>query len=197
MAGKKSRPLLEFGPLGLFFVTNYAAGIFYGTAVLVIATIVALGLSWHLDKRIPLVPAIGCVAVVFGTLTLVTEDEFFIKIKPTVISALFAIGLGIGQLLSRNPLKAMLGSQMQMTDEGWRKMTYVWMAMFATTAIANEIAWRTLSTDAWVNFKVFGLTGLSIVFAVATVPILTKYQIDLMKNRDYSLFCQVCPECRR
>ena len=183
-SGKKSRPLVEFGPLGLFFVTNYAAGIFYGTAVLVIATIVALGLSWHLDKRIPLVPAIGCVAVVFfGTLTLVTEDEFFIKIKPTVISALFAIGLSIGQLLSRNPLKAMLGSQMKMTDEGWRKMTYVWMAMFATTAIANEIAWRTLSTDAWVNFKVFGLTGLSIVFAVATVPILTKYQIDTEEDK--------------
>ena len=178
-ASKKSRPLLEFGPLILFFVTNYTAGIFYGTAVLVVATIVALGISWHLDKRIPFVPALGCVAVViFGTLTLVTEDEFFIKIKPTVISALFAIVLGAGQLLGRNPLKAMLGSSMHMHDEGWRKMTYVWMAMFATSAIANEIAWRTLSTDAWVNFKVFGLTGLSLVFAVATVPILTKYQIE-------------------
>ena len=176
---KASRPLLEFGPLGLFFVTNYVAGIFYGTAVLVVATIVALGISWHLDKRIPLAPAIGCVAVVFfGTLTLITEDEFFIKIKPTVISALFAIGLGIGQLLGRNPLKAILSGQMKMADEGWRKMTYIWMAMFATTAIANEIAWRTLSTDAWVNFKVFGLTGLSIVFAIASVPILTKYQLD-------------------
>lgn len=176
---KTARPLLEFGPLGLFFVTNYVAGIFYGTAVLVVATIIALGASWHLDKRIPLVPAIGCVAVVFfGTLTLVTEDEFFIKIKPTVISALFAMGLGIGQLLGRNPLKSLLGSSMKMADEGWRKMTYVWMAMFATTAIANEIAWRTLSTDAWVNFKVFGLTGLSILFAVATVPILTKYGIE-------------------
>lgn len=62
---KKSRPLLEFGPLILFFITNYVAGIFYGTAVLVAATILALGLSWHLDKRIPLVPAFGCVAVVF------------------------------------------------------------------------------------------------------------------------------------
>ncbi|MGC6516641.1 MAG: septation protein IspZ [Candidatus Puniceispirillaceae bacterium] len=178
-SSKPSRPLLEFGPLGLFFVTNYVAGIFYGTAVLVAATVVALGVSWHLDKRIPLVPALGCVAVViFGGLTLITEDEFFIKIKPTVISALFAIGLGAGQLLGRNPLKAILGSQMHMQDEGWRKMTYIWMAMFASTAIANEIAWRTLSTDAWVNFKVFGLTGLSLVFAVATVPVLTKYQIS-------------------
>ncbi len=178
-SARKSRPLLEFGPLILFFVTNYTAGIFYGTAVLVVATIIALGLSWQLDKRIPLVPALGCVAVVFfGTLTLVTEDEFFIKIKPTVISALFAIVLGAGQLLGRNPLKAMLGQSMKMHDEGWRKMTYIWMAMFTSSAIANEIAWRTLSTDAWVNFKVFGLTGLSLLFAVATVPILTKYQID-------------------
>ena len=179
----KSRPMLEFGPLILFFVTNYAAGIFYGTAVLVVATVIALGLSWHLDRRIPMVPAIGCVAVVlFGGLTLVTEDEFFIKIKPTVISALFAIGLGAGQLLGRNPLKAMLGGQMQMQDEGWRKMTYIWMAMFASTAVANEIAWRTLSTDSWVNFKVFGLTGLSLAFAVATVPIITKYQIETDKE---------------
>ena len=144
-----------------------------------VATSIALGLSWQLDKRIPLFPALGCVAVVFfGTLTLVTEDEFFIKIKPTVISALFAIVLGAGQLLGRNPLKAMLGQSMKMHDEGWRKMTYIWMAMFTSSAIANEIAWRTLSTDAWVNFKVFGLTGLSLLFAVATVPILTKYQID-------------------
>ena len=122
----KNRPLLEFGPLILFFVTNYVAGIFYGTAVLVIATIISLALSWKLDKRIPLVPALGCVAVVFfGSLTLLTEDEFFIKIKPTVISALFAIGLAIGQLMGRNPLKSLLGGQMKMVDEGWRRMLSV------------------------------------------------------------------------
>ena len=175
----KNRPLLEFGPLILFFVTNYVAGIFYGTAVLVVATIIALAISWHLDRRIPLVPALGCVAVVFfGSLTLLTEDEFFIKIKPTVISALFAIGLAIGQLMGRNPLKSLLGSQMKMVDEGWRRMTYIWMTMFASTAVANEIAWRTLSTDGWVNFKVFGLTALSLVFAVMTVPVIQKFQID-------------------
>ena len=61
-------------------------------------------------------------------------------------------------------------------------MTYIWMAMFASTAVANEIAWRTLSTDSWVNFKVFGLTGLSLAFAVATVPIITKYQIETEKE---------------
>ena len=176
---KPSRPMLEFGPLVLFFITNYVAGIFYGTAILVVATVLALGISWKLDKRIPLAPALGCVAVViFGTLTLIYEDEFFIKIKPTVISALFAIGLAVGQLWGRNPLKSLLGGQMHMHDEGWRKMTYIWMVMFVTTALANEIAWRTLSTDAWVNFKVFGLTGLSLVFAIATVPVMTKYQIE-------------------
>ena len=175
----KNRPLLEFGPLILFFVTNYVAGIFYGTAVLVIATIISLALSWKLDKRIPLVPALGCVAVVFfGSLTLLTEDEFFIKIKPTVISALFAIGLAVGQLMGRNPLKSLLGGQMKMVDEGWHRMTYIWMAMFASTAVANEIAWRTLSTDGWVNFKVFGLTALSLAFAIMTVPVIQKFQID-------------------
>ena len=74
---------------------------------------------------------VGCAAVVlFGSLTLITEDEFFIKIKPTVISAMFAIGLGVGMLLGRNPLKALLGGQMRMHDAGWQRMTYIWMAMF-------------------------------------------------------------------
>jgi len=178
-SSRPSRPLLEFGPLLLFFVTNYAAGIYIGTAVLVVATVIALALSWHLDRKIPLVPAVGCAAVVlFGSLTLITEDEFFIKIKPTVISAMFAIGLGVGMLLGRNPLKALLGGQMRMHDAGWQRMTFIWMAMFASTAIANEIAWRMLSTDGWVNFKVFGLTGLSLCFAILTVPVLQKYQIE-------------------
>ena len=91
---------------------------------------------------------------------------------------MFAIGLGVGMLLGRNPLKALLGGQMRMHDAGWQRMTYIWMAMFASTAVANEIAWRTLSTDGWVNFKVFGLTALSLIFAVMTVPVIQKFQID-------------------
>ena len=120
--------------------------------------------------------ALGCVAVAFfGGLTLFFEDEFFIKIKPTVISGLLALILLAGQLLGKQPMRALLGRQVSLTSVGWNYLCAVWITMFAVTAIANEIAWRSLSTDAWVTFKAFGLTGISLVFAVISVPIMTKF----------------------
>lgn len=120
--------------------------------------------------------ALGCVAVAFfGGLTLFFEDEFFIKIKPTVISGLFALVLLGAQLLGKQPMRAILGKQVSLSSVGWNYLCIVWIAMFLVTAIANEIAWRSLSTDAWVTFKAFGLTGISLVFAVISVPIMTKF----------------------
>ena len=173
---KSSRPLIEFAPLLLFFATNYFAGIFWGTSVLILATIISLGLIWHLDKRIPMMAAFGCIAVAFfGGLTLIFEDEFFIKIKPTVISGLLAMIIFITQLLGKQPMKVLLGKQISLTTKGWNYLSTVWISMFVISALANEIAWRTLSTDAWVSFKAFGLTGISLIFAVISVPIMTKF----------------------
>ena len=180
---KSSRPLIEFAPLLLFFVTNYFAGIFWGTSVLILATIISLGLIWHLDKRVPIIAALGCVAVAFfGGLTLIFEDEFFIKIKPTVISGLLAMVIFITQLLGKQPMKVLLGKQISLTTRGWSYLAKVWISMFVVTALANEIAWRTLSTDAWVSFKAFGLTGISLIFAVISVPIMTKFAEKTEKN---------------
>src|SRR6056300_1395857 len=106
---KSSRPLIEFAPLFLFFGTNYFAGIFWGTSVLIVATIFSLGIIWHLDRRIPMMAALGCVAVAFfGGLTLFFEDEFFIKIKPTVISGLLAVILSVAQIFGKQPMRSLL-----------------------------------------------------------------------------------------
>ena len=173
---KKGRWLIEYGPLILFFVVNYAAGILLATAALVAATILALGLSWVLDRHIPMMTLMGGIAVTFfGGLTWVLDDPFYIKIKPTVISSLIAVTLIGGLLIKRNPLKAMLGTKLQLSDAGWRQVTWMWAAMFATSALANEIAWRNLSDDGWVTFKLFGLTGISVVFALLTMPIMSKH----------------------
>ena len=176
----KHRGYLEFGPLLLFFATNYfTKDIMLATAVLVGSTLVALGLSWTLDRRIPKLALFGCIAVtLFGGLALHFDDEWYIQIKPTVISGGLALFLAGGQLLNKAPLKALLGQQMALDDKGWQKVTWVWTAMFAVSAGANEIAWRILSTDDWVTFKTFGLTGISVVFALMTMPIIAKHTTD-------------------
>ena len=80
-----------------------------------------------------------------------------------------------GQLVGRNPLRAMLSNQLQLSAIGWRQVTWIWVIMFVVSAMANEIAWRNLSDDGWVTFKAFGLTGISMGFALLTIPIMKKH----------------------
>ena len=174
------RMLLDFGPLFLFFGANYLhSDLMFSVKVLVVATIVSLAASWVLERRIPMMAAFGCAALVFfAGLTLYFDNELFIKIKPTILTLMFAAAIAVGRAMGRNPLAAIMGSQVKLTNNGWRIMSWLWVAMFACSALANEIAWRTLSTDSWVTFKVFGLTGISLGFVMLSLPIIQKHQIN-------------------
>ena len=178
--GQGRKLLLDMGPLIVFFIANYLTGEFMlAVGVLVAATVVALAAGWILERRISMMALFGCVAVsFFGGLSLYFDDELFIKIKPTVLTVLLAAVIAGGRLLGRNPLGAIMGAQLRMHDAGWRALSWLWVAMFLTTALANEIAWRTLSTDDWVTFKVFGITVISLAFAIRSMPIMTKHQIE-------------------
>ena len=94
----------------------------------------------------------------------------------TIVTLLFAALIAGGRLFGRNPLGAIIGKQITLTARGWQAISWLWVAMFLTSAIANEIAWRILSTDDWITFKVFGLTGISLLFFALSVPILQKHQ---------------------
>ena len=172
--------MLDLGPLVLFFATNYLTKDFMlAISVLVGATLLSLAFSWFTERRISMMAAVGCAAVTFfGGLSIYFDNELFIKIKPTVFTVILAVVIAGGRMLGRNPLAAIMGSQIKLTDRGWHLMSWLWVAMFATTALANEIAWRTLTTDGWVTFKAFGITGISLVFMVLTFPVLTKHQIE-------------------
>ena len=172
--------LLDLGPLVLFFATNYATGDFMlAVKVLVGATLAALAAGWILERRVSMMALVGCVAVAFfGGLSVWFDNDLFIKIKPTVLTCLLAAIIAGGRLIGRNPLGAIIGTQLRMSEAGWRAISWIWVVMFLTTALANEIAWRTLSTDDWVTFKVFGLTAISLVFTVISVPVMTKHQIE-------------------
>ena len=170
--------LFDFGPLLLFFGTNYIySDLMLSVKILVAATLVSLALSWHFDRQISVMAAVGCAALVFfAGLTLYFDNELFIKIKPTVVTLMFAVLIAGGRLLGRNPLAAIIGKQITLTAQGWRAISWLWVAMFVTSAIANEVAWRSLSTDDWITFKVFGLSGISFLFFAFSVPILQKHQ---------------------
>jgi intracellular septation protein len=172
--------LFDLGPLVVFFATNYITGDFMlAVKILVGTTVIALAAGWVLERRVSMMALVGCVAVAFfGGLSVYFDNDVFIKIKPTVLTCLLAVAIAAGRLLGRNPLGAIMGSQIRMDDAGWQAISWIWVAMFLTTALANEIAWRSLSTDDWVTFKVFGITGISLVFTVISVPIMTRHQIE-------------------
>ena len=170
------------GPLILFFGVNYFYGIFAGTAVLVVGTIISLIISKVLYGSIPMLAAFGCIAVVlFGTLTLIFDNDFFIKIKPTVVSLIIAGVLMFGKIIGKNPLALVMKSSINLDNIGWNRLTWLWVFMFIVMAIANEIAWRNLTTDQWVSFKAFGIPVLSVIFGILSIPILKKHQIDVEK----------------
>ena len=123
----------------------------------------------------PVVTAV--IVVVFGGLTLALQNETFIKLKPTLVYLLFAATL-LGGLVFKKPLLGMVfDSVFNLTDEGWRKLTLRWGVFFLVLAVLNEIVWRNFSTDAWVNFKVFGFLPITMIFAAAQFPLLQRYSV--------------------
>jgi intracellular septation protein len=174
---------LDLGPLVLFFAINAKFGIFAATAVFMAAVMAALVVSYALIRRLPAMTLVTAVIVlVFGGLTLLLEDETFIKLKPTIIYLLFAVVL-FGGLLLRKPLLEIVFDQMfHLTEEGWRKLTIRWATFFLVLAVVNEVVWRTQSTDFWVSFKVFGMVPLTFAFAMLQVPLLTRYAAPERKD---------------
>jgi intracellular septation protein len=170
------KPLTEFGPLVVFFGCYFLFGLLPATAALIAATLAALAVTWGLERRLPLMPVITAVVVaVFGGLTLWLEDETFIKMKPTIVQVIFSLVL-LGGLMAGKPLlKPLLGAAWQMDESGWRKLTFRFAVFFAAMAALNEAVWRTQTTDVWVTFKVFGILGLTVVFAASQIYLLQRH----------------------
>lgn len=170
--------VVELGPLVAFFIANARAGIFWGTGIYMIAAAVALAVSWTMTRRIAIVPVVTLAFVLaFGALTLALHDETFIKMKVTIINALFGVILGGGLAFGRPLLKPVFGEAMALDDTGWRKLTLRWALFFLAVAGLNEVVWRSVDTDTWVNFKVFALLPLSFVFALAQLPLMRRHAL--------------------
>jgi intracellular septation protein len=168
---------LELGPLALFFIVYSRVGIFAATGILMAGVLVTLGVSYAMLRRIPIMPLITAVIVViFGSLTLIFHDETLIKIKPTALYLLFGAALFVGLWLNKPLLKILFDGAIQVTEEGWRKLTWRWAFFFLALAVLNEIVWRTQTTDLWVKFKTFGFLPLTLLFALSQAPLIMKYE---------------------
>jgi intracellular septation protein len=166
------KPAIDYGPLAVFFASYVSFGLMAATAALIAASLIALLLAWLLERRVPLVPLVtAAIVVVFGGLTLWLQDETFIKMKPTIVQAIFALTLLGGLAFGRPLLKPLLGPMMPpMSDRAWRQFTLRYALFFVAMAGLNELVWRTQSTDFWVTFKVFGLPALTILFILSQIP---------------------------
>ena len=171
--------VLDLGPLALFFFANTRYGIFAATATFMAAVVVALAVSYAMTGHLPIMPVVTAViVVVFGGLTLILHDATFIKVKPTIIYALFGAVLLGGLFFNKPLLGVVFDSLFHLTEEGWRKLTWRWALYFFVLAVLNEIVWRNFSTNVWVDFKVFGVTPLTFVFAALQAPLLKRYAVE-------------------
>src|SRR6201993_5631460 len=142
----------DLGPLVVFFVVNAKYHLFVATGAFMVAIVAAMVASYVVTRHIPMMAIVtGIIVLVFGTLTLALHDETFIKVKPTIIYALFALVLGGGLLFGRSFIAIMFDQVFNLTPQGLRLLTLRWALFFLAMAILNEAIWRTQTTDFWVG----------------------------------------------
>lgn len=183
---------LELGPLVVFFIVNakgddilkafpalggwFTQPIIFATAVFMVAMVLSLLLSWALLKRVAVMPLVtGVVVLIFGGLTLYFQDATFIKMKPTIVNALFGAVLLGGLAFGQSLLRYVFGDVYKLKPRGWLILTIRWGIFFFVLAVLNEVVWRTQTTDFWVAFKVWATMPLTVIFAMFQLPVLTKY----------------------
>ena len=190
---------LEMGPLLLFFFANFRpklfeplmrpilpaklldgkeAGLFTATGVLMIAVVLTLIISFAMTRKLPLMPLVTAIlVVVFGALTLYFQDPRFIKMKPTILYALFGGALLGGLAFNRPLLPVMLDNTMALDEEGGRILTLRWGLLFGALAVLNEIVWRSFSEHTWVLFKFPGTVILIFLFTFSQVPLIMRHEL--------------------
>lgn len=180
------RMAIELGPLVVFFLMNSKAdsvfgndpsqNIFYATGGFMVATAISLGYSYARFRKIPTMPLVtGIFVMVFGALTIYLHNDEFIKLKPTIVNALFATALLGAAAMGKPIMKQLFDGAFNLTDKGWMVLTVRWGLFFVLLGTINEIVWRNFSTDFWVSFKLFGIMPLTLIFGMAQIPVLTKH----------------------
>ena len=174
--------LTDFSPLVIFFFYYYSNNKDISVAIppLIVATLISLIIVWFFEKKIPMMPLVsGILITFFGGLTIYFDDPIFIYIKPTIINILFALALFSGKYFSKEPiLKKILGKSIHLNDSGWEILNRRWTFFFLGLALLNEFIWRTQSEEFWVNFKVWGMLPITLIFTAFQIGVINKYKAN-------------------
>ena len=173
--------ITDFGPLLIFFTVYYKSGnnLILAIPPLIIATIIAVGLMYFMERKIPYVPLVGGIIIsIFGGLTIYFNNPVFLYVKPTIVNLVFAVTLFVGNaFFKRNFLKILFKSAFELNDFGWEKLNNRWAIFFIFLALLNELVWRTQSEAMWVNFKVWGILFITFIFTASQIPLINKYKL--------------------
>jgi intracellular septation protein len=160
--------LVDLLPVIAFFVAYKMAGIYVATAVLIVGVLAQTAASWIRHRKVSGMLLTSAVLVlVFGGLTLLVHDATFIKWKPTIVNWLFAAAFLVSQFM-KGPsiIQRMLGENVTLEADDWKRLNLMWVAFFAASGVLNLWVAYNFDEATWVNFKLFGLMGITLVFAL-------------------------------
>lgn len=168
---------LDFFPILLFFIAYKFYDIYVATAVAIVASIAQVGYLWLSTRRVESMPLITLgIVVFFGGATLLLQDEMFIKWKPTIVNWIFALlFVGSQYVGKRSLVERMMGSAVELPAPMWKRLNFSWAAFFLFLGFANLYVVYNYSTDVWVNFKLFGMMGLTFFFVVVQGFFIMRY----------------------
>lgn len=178
---QRMRTALDFGPLLAFLGAYLLTGkdIYVATAVFMVATFIALGINYTLEKRLAPIPLFtGIVVGIFGGLTIYLQNEAFIMMKPTIVYVAMGIALYTSAVTGKNFLGTAMSPYLKMTPEGWKGFLTRFAIFCMAMAMLNEVLRRMLTFDVWLTFKVFGFMALFFLFSMSQTPFLMKHIIE-------------------
>lgn len=176
--------LFDFLPILFFFLAYKFFDIYVATAVAISSTLAQVAVIWFKTRKLAAMQLITlAIIIVFGGLTLYLRDETFIKWKPTVVNWLFAGAFIVSQYFGQQTaIERMMGSAMTLPKQIWRRLNLCWVVFFFSLGCANLYVMSHFSSDTWVNFKLFGMLGLTVGFIILQTFFLSRYLHEPKKN---------------